>query len=683
MNIIPIPLKSLRLSEHNARKTGGQNVQDLAASIMAHGLLQNLTAIDAGGGHFDVIAGGRRLRALQLLQERGDLPDALSDIPCRILTNGEITEVSVAENTIRENMHPADQFEAFRAMVENNKPITDVAAHFGVTELVVQRRMRLANAAPELLHAFRNDKLTLEQMMAFALTDDRAAQLRHWQLGISEPYQLRPENIRRALTQREIPSTDKRVRFIGLDAYADAGGAVRRDLFDDQGGGYVLDEALLDRLVAEKLQAESERLAAEGWSFVRVDASDDYNQFRYSCNQSQPKSQARVLSEEDTQYLSQLNARNNELREKIEALEEQGEYPDDDDPLSMELEDVEYSIKKLREPIETWTTRQMANAGALVAIDYRGNLEVFRGLIPTQGGKADKALATDKGEKPAPKEPTLAESMVRRLTAHRTIALQAALMKNADIALAAVAHALLTPLLFDRHDYIAPFTALNIRATAEIDQPEKYGFEDVSKSPHHAHTVQALAELNKTLGVPGKRAEFWPWLLLQKRDVICALLASVAVLTVQAVQGEPGPHPSDALIEALDVDMADTWKPTAENFFNLVPRSLAIEALEEACGKNNQLTSQLQAGARYNKAELAGACEQYVFRTGWLPKVLRRKGYALRNGTKAETPAAAKDEAKPKAKAKPAAKKPVKKAPTKKKPPAKAKKSASKKAAKK
>jgi ParB family chromosome partitioning protein len=74
-------------------------------------------------------------------------------------------------------MHPADQFEAFAALVAEGRPIEDIAADFGVTPLVVQRRLKLANVSPRLLADYRaGEGVSLEQLMALAVTDDHAAQ---------------------------------------------------------------------------------------------------------------------------------------------------------------------------------------------------------------------------------------------------------------------------------------------------------------------------------------------------------------------------------------------------------------------------------------------------------------------------------------------------------------------------
>jgi hypothetical protein len=62
MNIQMIPLNRLIPSPANVRKTGTcLGVEELAASIAAHGLLQNLQVRPAKGGKFEVAAGGRRL----------------------------------------------------------------------------------------------------------------------------------------------------------------------------------------------------------------------------------------------------------------------------------------------------------------------------------------------------------------------------------------------------------------------------------------------------------------------------------------------------------------------------------------------------------------------------------------------------------------------------------------------
>ncbi|MCG2605023.1 MAG: ParB/RepB/Spo0J family partition protein, partial [Achromobacter sp.] len=274
---IQVPLSKLSLSPRNARKTGGDDVADMAASIAAGGLLQNLVVVDGADG-FEVIAGGRRLKALQQLAAEGRLPpDLLSDgVPCRRLTDEEAIEASTAENTIRVPMHPADQFEAFKAMVDAGKSITDVAAHFSISEVVVRQRLKLANVHPQLVQAYREEQATLEQLQALAVTDDHVAQLEVWSKA-RDHWERDPRNLRQKLTAREIPSTDARVLFVGLDAYEAAGGAVRCDLFSKRDEAFLADEKLLDRLVAERAALLVAKVQTEGWAWVEFREHLDYN----------------------------------------------------------------------------------------------------------------------------------------------------------------------------------------------------------------------------------------------------------------------------------------------------------------------------------------------------------------------------------------------------------------------
>ncbi len=171
-----IPLSRLRPSSRNVRKSGGASIPELAASIARVGLLQNLTVTASPDGeHFEVVAGKRRLAALKLLAKRRKL-DKHHPVPCLQVPDASARTVSLAENVQREAMHPADQFEAFASLVAEGRPVEDIAADFGVTPLVVQRRLKLANVSPRLLADYRADEVTLDQLMALAITDDHAAQ---------------------------------------------------------------------------------------------------------------------------------------------------------------------------------------------------------------------------------------------------------------------------------------------------------------------------------------------------------------------------------------------------------------------------------------------------------------------------------------------------------------------------
>jgi ParB family chromosome partitioning protein len=212
-DITPIPLGKLVVSEDNVRRTAATDVglQELAASIAAHGLLQSLVVRKHRKGKFAVVAVWPRLAALQLLAEQGRI-DASFAVPCQVRDGDAAAELSLAENVLREPMHPADEFEAFRALVDGGMAEADVAARFGVTESVVNRRLRLARVCPDVLEVYRGDRLSLAQVMAFTVSDDHAMQERVF-ANLCE-WNDDPHSIRDALTEREIAATDRRVRFV-------------------------------------------------------------------------------------------------------------------------------------------------------------------------------------------------------------------------------------------------------------------------------------------------------------------------------------------------------------------------------------------------------------------------------------------------------------------------------------
>src|SRR6202158_758682 len=105
--------------------------------------------------------------------------------------------------------------------------------------------------------------------MAFTVTNDQARQEQVWE-QLARGSNKEPFYIRRQLTQGAVRAADKRAHSVVVDASEAAGGAVMRDLFEHDDGGWLQDPALLDRLVIEKLQAEAETLRVEGWKWIVV-----------------------------------------------------------------------------------------------------------------------------------------------------------------------------------------------------------------------------------------------------------------------------------------------------------------------------------------------------------------------------------------------------------------------------
>ncbi|KQB61348.1 ParB/RepB/Spo0J family partition protein, partial [Acidovorax sp. SD340] len=305
--LLLIPLSKLRPSSRNVRRSGGTSIPELASSITRVGLLQNLTVVAAPDGeHHEVVAGRRRLAALKLLVKRRKLAKD-HEVHCLLVQDDAARTVSLTENVQREAMSPIEELFAWKDLVAEGRPVEDIAADFGVTPLVVQRRLKLANVSPRLLADFGTQAVTLEQLMALAITDDHAAQ--EAAFYESPQWQRSPEALRDHLTSEEIDaSRDAVARFVGLEAYEQAGGGIRRDLFADEHNGiFLTDGALLDFLARDKLAPVAEQVRAEGWAWVdaapRASASDLYQFQRARITRREPtKAEAkRIAKLEDQQ----------------------------------------------------------------------------------------------------------------------------------------------------------------------------------------------------------------------------------------------------------------------------------------------------------------------------------------------------------------------------------------------
>lgn len=226
-----IPFNKLVLSQSNVRRVkAGVSIEQLAESIAQRTLLQSLSVravVDADGnetGLFEVPAGGRRYRALELLVKQKRMSKTQA-VPCVVREGGIAEDDSVAENDERVGLHPLDQFRAFQTLRDLGMSEEDIAARHFVNPTIVKQRLRLASVSPKLHEVYAEDGMTLEQLMAFSVTVDHARQEQVWEnvsrSGCDEPYQ-----IRRLLTENTVRGSDRRAQFVGLDAYQHAGGGV-------------------------------------------------------------------------------------------------------------------------------------------------------------------------------------------------------------------------------------------------------------------------------------------------------------------------------------------------------------------------------------------------------------------------------------------------------------------------
>lgn len=333
------------------------------------------------------VAGGRRLAALKLLAKKRRISKEW-EVPCLLVADGTARTASLTENVQREAMHPADQFEAFAALVAEGRPIEDIAADSSVSPLVVQRRLKLANVSPRLLADYRAETVTLDQLMALAITDDHTAQ--ETAFYDAPTWQRQPSALRDSLTEREIDAfRHPLVRFVGLDTYEATGGGIRRDLFaEGDAGVYLTDAALLERMVQDKLAGIAAQVKAEGWAWV--DATPAVTHADLHAFQRAPR-ERREPTKREAQRIERLQTKLHELAAAVDdALDAEDE--EKADALQEEGEAVGERLQALEDGLQDYGAAVKAAAGAIVTIDRNGQAVIHRGLMREAEAKALRTL---------------------------------------------------------------------------------------------------------------------------------------------------------------------------------------------------------------------------------------------------------------------------------------------------
>ncbi|MBJ6721036.1 ParB/RepB/Spo0J family partition protein [Bacillus sp. PR5] len=647
-----IPFNKLVLSQSNVRRVkAGVSVEELAASIARRGLIQSLHVrpeLDAEGketGLFEVPAGGRRYRALEHLVKQKRL-NKTAPVPCIVSEASDdilIDEVSLAENIERAPLHPLDQFRAFQTLREKGMSEEEIAAAFFVDAKVVKQRLRLVSVSPSLLDVYAEDGMTLEQLMAFSVSEDHARQEQVWE-AIRDGWQKEPYYIRRLLTETTVRASDKRALFVGVGAYEDAGGCVLRDLFQQDDGGWLQDPVLLDRLVGEKLKADAETIAEEGWKWIEIAVDFPYGH----------TSGMRRLAGATIDLTDEERAEREKLRDEFDALE--AEYAEADelpDEVDARLGEIEEALDALESRPMIYAADQMARAGVFVSIRHDGQLAVERGYVRSEDevvegqegdgaqgasveggepGSVQRAVITVGGAAPETEEDEevetirpLPDRLVSELTAHRTLALRDAVATNPHVAMTALLHRLVT-------DCFLPHSA---RGCLEAQVREVH-FPAQAEDLGESASAKSIQDRHERWGdhIPADDAALWDWLADQDDDTRMELLAHCVSFGVNALHEKPNPYSgmgvsqhgldvrlsqADRLARATGLDMvAVGWRPTVGNYLGRVTKPRIIEAVREGAGdRAAQLIDHLKKG------DMAKEAERLLAETGWLPEPLR------------------------------------------------------------
>ncbi|MGX5805314.1 ParB/RepB/Spo0J family partition protein [Bradyrhizobium sp. Arg314] len=624
-----IPLGKLVPCKSNVRRiTDKGDRAALAASIEHHGLIQNLVVRKAEKGNkYEVVAGGRRLDALTLLMkdERSIEGVAVTkDYPVRVVlkADGSDTEISLAENVQRVGMHPVDEILAYRDLVEQGAEVENIAARFGQSVVTVRQRLKLGSLSPRILDVMRDDEITLEQARALAISDDHEAQEKAW--FEQSNWNRDPRSLRGFLTQAHVRATDRLSRFVGIEAYEQAGGGVLRDLFGEDTTTYLTDRPLLVTLATGQLEALAEEIRQRGWKWAEISLEANSG---YAVGHGRIHPISRALSEAEQAEVDTLNDEFDALAERIEGYDEGDPQLEADEKRQQEVSD---RMEAIQSGVYGYDPQDMALAGCILGIAHGGTLDITRGLVKPEDQKALAALRAPEGrteedgegaETPVEPEPSgLSNSLVEELTAIRTAALRVELVARPQVALAAI----LMPLV------CRAFLDYALRSGTDNAVEVRGEMRDLAPSIKEPDACRALLGWNDIMEgwghhIPGSAADLWPWLLEQGTTKLLDLLAVVTAANLNAVSARYDASKSrlaqaGQVAEAVELDMQQWWTPEAPFLTRLSKADIADVLREAGCSE-----TAAKSVERSPKDEAVALAEKELAGKGWLPVPLRAR----------------------------------------------------------
>lgn len=579
--ILQIPLESLTISDLNPRKAvSDAHIESLADSIERFGLIHNLAGLMGEDGNVGIVAGGCRLRAIQKIVERSKT-HPFATVPVKLAANAaEAEDWASAENAAREDMTPADEIRAFGRMKERGASVPEIALAFAVTEARVYQRLALAGLPEPVLDALAAGEISLGTAKAFTLSDDEALTL-----GLLDQVKgqaVSESAIKNALHPDAIKASDRRAKFVGVEAYEAEGGAVTRDLFSDE--VFLDSPALLDRLFAEQLDvARVDLTETQGWAWAEVRSEAWLNYYDL-----------------DQMKLARLCPIEGDLTEA--EAEEYDELADLANGGVLD-EDGEVRLAELQAMLDgDYSEDQKTHAGCIILVNNSGKVEVTAGLVRPE----DKKAAVEAGVLQAPQSTKLdtpkspySQKLVADMQAIRLASVQAALLAKPEL--------VLDLLGFGLSDASGSFESVfGIRLDRPTNAPSvEDGF---TSEPRLAHGIDAseywqqgtrvedLAEAFATFREDGKKARN-------------AQITEAITRTLPYQAGDPTFF--DLIANESGADIRKHWTPTAENFFSRVSAAYLIDLMCEflSCDARDDRVASF---AKLKKAEKAEKMEKLV-----------------------------------------------------------------------
>ena len=579
--ILQIPLDALSISVLNPRKTvSDAHIESLADSIERFGLIHNLAGLVGAEGNVGIVAGGCRLRAIQLIAERSkDHPFAT--VPVKLASNSaEAEDWASAENAAREDMTPADEIRAFGRMKARNATVPEIALAFAVTEARVYQRLALAGLPEPVLNALAAGEISLGAAKAFTLSDDEA-------LTLSLLHQVKGQAvseaaIKNALHPDAIKASDRRAKFVGVEAYEVEGGTVTRDLFSDE--VFLASPALLNRLFADALEtSRADLVETQGWAWAEARTEAWLNHYDL-----------------DQMKLGRVYPIEGELTEA--EAEEYDELADLANGGVLD-EDGEARLTELQAILDgDHSEDQKAHAGCILLVNSSGKVEVTAGLIRSEDKKAaieaDILQAPQSTKSDTPRSP-YSQKLTADMQAIRLVAVQTAILAKPEL--------VLDLLGFGLSDASGSFESIfGIRMDRPNNAPSvEDGFEVEPRLDHGIDASQYWQQGNRVEDLCEAFATY-------REETKKSRNATITEAIARTLPYQAGSQEFFSLIETeAGADIRKHWTPTAENFFSRVTAVYLIELMCEflECTAHDE---RVTAFAKLKKGEKAEKLENLV-----------------------------------------------------------------------
>ncbi len=536
-------------------------------------------------------------------------------------------ETSLAENFHRLAMNPADEAQAFAALVAGGATVEDVARRFGLTVRFVEGRLRLATLAPVVFEALASGQITLDIAKAFGATSDQEIQTRVFEQVSSGYYAPNPDSVRRMVLSGTVRGSDPRARLVGRDAYIAAGGRIERELFDDNDSESWVDVAMLERLATAKMEEQANALAAEqGLAWVKP-TLDSYASHDLVEGLVRLPAEPAPLTEAELARLNELDA---SYDEHAAILEDEDSAEEAVAAAEAAIEAIERECQEIRARPPVIAPDLKAEAGMVLVLSRDGTpvlQPVFYGECQTDPAEANSEIeVVSGGEGSGNRRTTLSKRLVDELAMQRRDVLALHVASDPGLALDIMVFTLADA---DTHDWRAR-AATTLRAPVPAGPITGFEAKDAPASAALEELRSGLDESWRAGADATSRFDLYRALPDEAR---AAWLGYVVARSLEAslnITGERQLPFQDHLGRLIGIDVAQWWRPTASNYFDRVSKQVILDALTDVGGL--ELSSRFAA---VKKGDLAMSAERVFAGTyitevevrekalAWVPEVMR------------------------------------------------------------